>query len=96
MTMRIGIVLASLALCGALFWSGTVLVALMMEWLVAHPWVAKAMAALPMLVLPLMAVTIVHWRRDAKRQCGTAERTAYLHVINNDPAVMAAHRMMEE
>jgi hypothetical protein len=48
-----------------LFWSGTVLVALMMEWLVAHPWVAKAMAALPMLVLPLMAVTIVHWRRDA-------------------------------
>ncbi|QCB38333.1 hypothetical protein E5554_11075 [Sphingobium sp. PAMC28499] len=65
MTMRIGIVLASLALCGALFWSGSVLVALMMEWLVAYPWVAKAMAALPMLVLPLMAVTIVHWRRDA-------------------------------
>ena len=65
MTMRIGIVLASLALCGALFWSGSVLVALMMEWLVAYPWVAKAMAALPMLVLSLMAVTIVGLVPDA-------------------------------
>ena len=43
----------------------TAQVALMMGCLVAHPWVAKAMAALPMLVLSLMAVTIVHWRRDA-------------------------------
>jgi len=65
MTMRIGIVLASLALCAALFWGGVALVALMMEWLVAYPWVAKAMAALPMLVLPLMAVMIAHRRRNA-------------------------------
>ena len=65
MTMRIGIVLASLALCGALFWSGTVLVALMMEWLVAHPWVAKAMAALPMLVLPLMAAVVSRGREES-------------------------------
>lgn len=65
MTVRIGIVLASLALCGALFWSGTALVALMMEWLVAHPWVAKAMAALPMLVLPLMAVMVSRGRAES-------------------------------
>ncbi len=65
MTVRIGIVLASLALCGALFWSGTALVALMMEWLVAHPWVAKAMAALPMLVLPLMAAVVSRGREES-------------------------------
>ncbi|WP_313333179.1 hypothetical protein [Sphingobium yanoikuyae] len=65
MKVRIGIVLASLALCAALFWSGSVLVALMMEWLVAHPWVAKAMAALPMLVLPLMAVMVSRGRAGA-------------------------------
>ncbi|WBQ14665.1 hypothetical protein [Sphingobium yanoikuyae] len=63
--MRIGIVLASLALCGALFWSGTALVALMMGWLVAHPWLAKAMAALPMLVLPLMAVMVSRGRAES-------------------------------
>ncbi|MBT2246193.1 hypothetical protein JQK15_22055 [Sphingobium sp. BHU LFT2] len=65
MTMRIGIVLASLALCATLFWSGTALVALMMEWLVAHPWVAKAMAALPILVLPLMAVMVSRGREES-------------------------------
>ncbi|OAH41986.1 hypothetical protein AX777_24205 [Sphingobium yanoikuyae] len=64
MTMRIGIFFMSLALCGALFWGGTALVALMMEWLVAHPWVAKAMAALPMLVLPLMAVMVSRGREE--------------------------------
>lgn len=63
--MRIGIFFMSLALCGALFWGGSALVALMMGWLTAYPWVAKAMAALPMLVLPLMAVMIVHRRRGA-------------------------------
>jgi hypothetical protein len=63
--MRVGIVLASLALCGALFWGGSVLVALMMEWLVANPWVAKAMAALPMLVLPLMAVMVSRGREES-------------------------------
>ena len=65
MTVRIGIALASLALCGALFWSGTALVALMMGWLVAHPWVAKAMAALPMLVLPLMAAVVSRGREES-------------------------------
>lgn len=65
MTVRIGIFLMSLALCGALFWGGSALVVLMMGWLVAHPWVAKAMVALPMLVLPLMAVMIAHRRRNA-------------------------------
>lgn len=63
--MRVGIVLASLALCGALFWGGSVLVALMMEWLVGHPWGAKAMAALPMLVLPLMAVMVSRGREES-------------------------------
>lgn len=63
--MRIGIVLASLALCGALFCGGSVLVALMMGWLVAHPWVAKAMAALPMLVLPLMAAVVSRGRDES-------------------------------
>ena len=62
--MRIGIVLASLAFCGALFWSGTALVALMMGWLVAHPWVAKAMAALALLALPLMAVMVSRGREE--------------------------------
>ncbi|RSU45774.1 hypothetical protein [Sphingobium yanoikuyae] len=63
--MRIGIVLASLALCAALVWGGSVLVALMMEWLTAYPWVAKAMAALPMLVLPLMAVMVSRGREES-------------------------------
>lgn len=62
--MRIGIVLASLALCAALFWSGSALVALMMGWLTAYPWVAKAMAALPLLVLPLMAVMVSRGREE--------------------------------
>ncbi|WIA55231.1 hypothetical protein N6H05_19685 [Sphingobium sp. WTD-1] len=65
MTVRVGIVLASLALCAALFWSGTALVALMMGWLVAHPWAAKAMAALPMLVLPLMAAVVSRGREES-------------------------------
>ncbi len=63
--MRIGIFLMSLALCAALFWGGVALAALLMDGMVAHPLVAKAMAGLPVLMLPLMAVTIVHWRRDA-------------------------------
>lgn len=63
--MRIGIFFMSLSLCAALFWGGAALVALMMEWLVAHPWVAKAMAALPMLVLPLMAVMVSRGRAGA-------------------------------
>lgn len=66
MKVRIGIFLTSLALCAALFWGGTALVALLMEWLVGHPWVAKAMAALPMLVLPLMAVLVSRGRAGAR------------------------------
>lgn len=67
--MRIGVFLAilalSAALCAALFWGGTAAVALMMHGLIAHPWVAKAMAVLPMLVLPLMAVMTAHRHRNA-------------------------------
>ena len=32
----------------------------------------------------------------AKLKRGTAERTAYLHAIDSDPAVIAAQRVVEE
>ncbi|WHO40480.1 hypothetical protein PMI04_007755 [Sphingobium sp. AP49] len=61
--MRIIIALASMGLCATLFWGGTALVGLLMHGLTAHPLVAKAMAGLPVLVLPFVAVLVTCQQR---------------------------------
>lgn len=64
--MRIIIALASMGLCATLFWGGTALVALLMDWMTGHPLVAKVMAGLPMLVLPFVAILLQQRRERAK------------------------------
>lgn len=43
-----------------------------------------------------IALTDAQVRGLAKLKRGTAERTAYLHAIDSDPAVIAAQRLVEE
>lgn len=60
-SVRFGIVIASVAAAAAVTWGGMNLAMLLMQWVAAHPHVAKALPLLPVLILPV--VIILHRRR---------------------------------